>query len=93
MVVVVGLNEPQAALAQVTVHCAWGLEETSFVIFALIAVVALICREAGGTPWKETAIGSGGVMVIVADTDLVGSAAEVAVTVTFPPEGTADGAV
>jgi hypothetical protein len=32
-------------------------------------------------------------MVTVADADFVGSAAEVAVTVTVPPEGMADGAV
>lgn len=33
------------------------------------------------------------VIVMVAETDLVGSATEVAVTVTVPPDGTAEGAV
>jgi hypothetical protein len=35
----------------------------------------------------------GGVIVMVAETDLVGSATEVAVTVTVPPAGTVKGAV
>jgi hypothetical protein len=57
--VLVGLNEPHAALAQA----------------------------------KETAIGSGGVIVILAETEMLLSDAEVAVTVTVVPEGTAGGAV
>lgn len=42
-----------------------------------------------------TEMGSGGVVVIVivAETDLVGSCTEVAVTVTVPPVGTVAGAV
>lgn len=40
-------------------------------------------------------MGGGGVLVIVivAETDLVGSATEVAATVTVPPVGTVEGAV
>jgi hypothetical protein len=91
--VLVGLNEPHAALAQVTVHCTWGLVETSLVIITLIGTVALTCSDAGGTPTKETAIGSGGVIVILAETEMLLSDAEVAVTVTVVPEGTAGGAV
>ena len=87
------MNEPQAALEQVAVHCTWGFAETSLVMIALTGVVALICSDAGGTPWKETVIGIGGVMVIVAETDLVVSATEVAFTVAVPPEGMAEGAV
>ena len=91
--VVEGEKEPQAALKQATVHCTSGLAETSLVIATLIGAVVLICSEAGGAPWKATVIGMGGVMVMVADTDLVVSASEVAVTVTVPPVGMALGAL
>jgi hypothetical protein len=56
----------------------------------------LITIDEGGGVEKETAIGSGGpaaVMVIGAETDLVLSVTEVAVTVTVAGEGTALGAV
>jgi hypothetical protein len=91
--VVVGLNEPQPALAQVTVQLTCGLAETSLVIVALIGTVALTCSDAGGVPPKVTVIGSGGMIVIFAEMDMLLSDAAVAVTVTVLPGGTAGGAV
>ena len=83
-----GLNDPQFALPQVTVQFT---PRESFVT-AVIAVMLLICTDEGGAGLKVTVIG-GMVMVIAAETDFVLSAVEVAVIVTSPPLGTADGAV
>jgi len=55
-----------------------------------IAVV-VACTEAGGAGMKATVIGR--VIVMVAETDFVLLAVEVAVTVTVLPVGTAAGAV
>ena len=87
------MNEPQSAAPQFTVHLTCGFAETSLVITALRLNAALIWREAGVGAKKATAIGMGGVMVMVAETDFVVSTREVAVTATVAPEGMADGAV
>jgi hypothetical protein len=55
--------------------------------------VVPICRLAGGGTKKEIEIGIGAVMAMLAETDFVVSATEVAVTVTDAPEGTVAGAV
>jgi hypothetical protein len=93
LLVVTGLNDPQTPPAHVTVHCTCGFAETSLLIVAFTDTVAPACREAGGTPPNVTVMGTGGVMVIVAEIDFVLSPTRVAVTVTVPPEGIAEGAV
>jgi hypothetical protein len=55
--------------------------------------IPFTCTTAGVTPPNATLIGIGGVIVIVAETDFVGSVTEVAFSVTVPPAGIADGAV
>jgi hypothetical protein len=62
-------------------------------IAAFRDVEVLTCRLAGGGAKKVTEIGIGAVIVMVAETDFVVSATDVAVTVTDPPEGMAAGAV
>jgi hypothetical protein len=90
--VVVELNEPHAVVPHVTVHVTSGFAETSFAIFAMREDCPLICRDAGGERML-TEIGIGGTIVICAETDLLLSATEVAVTVTVVPAGIAEGAV
>ena len=84
------MNEPQFELPQVTIQFT-PLFDGSFVTTAVRAVMLLICTEEGGGGLKETM--GAGVMVILAEANFVGSAVEVAVTVTMLPEGTAAGAV
>jgi hypothetical protein len=60
---------------------------------ALHDAVAFTCSDAGIAGWKETEIAMGGTIVMTAETDLVLSAAAVALKVTVPPEGIAEGAV
>ena len=93
LVVVAGLKEPHTAPPQLAVHCICGFAETSFAINARTGTVEFTCIDAGIDPYKLTEIGIGGTIVITADTDLVVSTAEVAVTVTLPPEGMVEGAV
>jgi len=90
----VGENDPQApALPQVTVQST-PLFKGSFDTTAVMGLVAFTCTDVGGGGLKATEIGGGtGVIVIVAETDLVESACEVALTVTVLPVGTAAGAV
>jgi len=86
------LNDPQApVLPQVTVQSTPAFV-VSFETTAVIGLLVLICIDVGGGGLKTTVI-AGGVMVMFADTNLVGSACEVAVTVTVLPVGTAAGAV
>jgi len=88
-----GANDPQAELPQVTVQSTPAFDE-SFVTRAVSGLFVPSCIDDGGSGWKETLIGGGVVlMVIVAETDFVGSACEVAVTFTVLPVGTAAGAV
>jgi hypothetical protein len=56
-----------------------------------LAIVFTVSVEGGDT--RETVIFVGGVIVIVAEADLLASVTEVAVTVTVFPLGTAAGAV
>jgi hypothetical protein len=93
LAVVVGLKEPHSEPPQLTVHFTWGLAEVSFVTVAPKDTVAFTCTDAGIDAAKETAIERGGVMVTVAEIDLVESAAAVAVIVTVDPAGMAAGAV
>ena len=88
-----GLNEPQEDEPQVTLHETSGFAEVSLEISARSVVVALTCKEAGVTPRKETVIGTGGVMVILAEIVFVVSPTKVAVIVTLVPDGMAAGAV
>ena len=90
--VVVGLTEPHTVAPQVTVHVTSGFAEVSFATVAMGENWALTCKEAGGERML-TEIGSGGTIVICAETDLLVSATEVAVTVTVAPVGIAAGAV
>lgn len=90
--VVVGLSDPQAVAPQVTVQVTVGFAETSFAALARRGNCALTCSEAGGERML-TEIGIGATMVIRAETDLVVSATEVAVTVTVVPVGIAAGAM
>src|ERR1700722_12032367 len=92
LVVVVVLNDPHAVVAHDTVHVTSGFADTSFVIVATREDCALTCRDAGGSGML-TEIGIGATMVICAETDLLLSATEVAVTVTVVPTGIAAGAV
>jgi hypothetical protein len=81
--VIAALNEPHAELPQVADHCTWGLVERSFEIRALSGIDALVGRVAGTVGLISTEIG--GSITIVAETDLVGSETEVAVTVMLVP--------
>jgi hypothetical protein len=90
--VLAGENEPQAAVAQVTVQRTWGLAETSLVMTTLSATLASTCREAGVGAANATVIGIGGTIVIVAESWIDGSATDVAVSVTVDPDGIAAGA-
>jgi hypothetical protein len=89
-----GLKVPQGALPQVTdqVTPAFLL---SLLTTAVRPAVALVASEVGGAGLKATEIagGAGAVIVIVAETVLVVSLTEVAVTVTVLEVGTAAGAV
>jgi hypothetical protein len=93
LAVVTGEKLPQADPPHVTVHVTCGLADTSFVTRAPSGNCAPACSEAGGGVAKLTTIGIGPTMVIWAETDLVGSATEVAVTVTVLPLGMAAGAL
>ena len=56
--------------------------------------MAFTDKDAGGSGSNVTVIGGALVEIVIeAESDFVSSAAEVAVTVTLLPEGTADGAV
>lgn len=81
--VVAALNEPHAELPQVADHCTWGLGERSFEMSALSGIDALVGRDAGTGGLMATEIGVSN--TIVAETDLVGSVTEVAITVTLLP--------
>jgi len=93
LVVVVGLKEPQSVSPQPTVHFTCGLAEVSYLMTASQDAVELTCKDAGIGDWKATEIAMGGEMVTTAEIDLVVSAAAVAVIVTVPPAGIAEGAV
>jgi len=88
-----GLNDPQGEAPQVTVQFTWGFAVTSFVICARMDIEEPTCIEAGGAPENVTEIGMGGTILMTAEAESEGSATEVAVTVTVPPEGIAGGAV
>jgi hypothetical protein len=93
LAVCVGLNDPQApALPHVTVQSTPAFVE-SFETTAVMGLVALTWMDVGGVGLKTIVMGGGVVSVIVAETDFVLSAVEVAWTVTVPPVGTAEGAV
>jgi hypothetical protein len=87
------LKDPHGELPHATVQFtpAFAL---SFATFAVMLVVALTASDVGGCAVSVTAIGcTEAVIVIVAETDLVLSVTEVAVTVTVFPLGTVVGAV
>jgi len=90
--VLVGLNEPHVVVPHVTVHVTSELAETSFAIVATRESCAFTCTDAGGERML-TESGGGRTIVICAETDLLVSATEVAVTVTVVPAGIAAGAV
>jgi len=92
-VVSIGLKEPQVEAPQVTLHWTLGLAETSLRMAALSGMEAPTSMEAGTVAKNETEMGMGGTMVTVAEMDLVVSATAVAVMVTVPPAGMAEGAV
>ena len=88
---VVRLNDPQLVPPQVTVHTTMemgGPLETD----AVRNILVLTSMEAGTEPNKETEIGVSEI-TMVAETDFVESAIEVAVIVTVSPEEIVDGAV
>lgn len=89
--VVAELKEPQAELPQVTVQVTPALW-LSLLTTAVRLEVAPMMREVGGVGLRATEI-PGAVMVIVAEADFVVSVTEVAVTVTVPEVGIAEGAV
>jgi len=60
---------------------------------AVTGETALINKKGDGCGSKETVTGDPREIVITAEANFVGSAVEVAWTVTVPPVGTADGAV
>ncbi len=91
--VVAGLKEPHSDPPQVTVHFTWGLAEVSFVIIAFKVTAEFTSSDAGMAGGNETTIGMGGTILMVAETDLLVSAAAVAVSVTVLPEGMFAGAV
>jgi len=91
--VVDGWNAPQSDAEQLTVHVTSGFVDTSLTMFADSETVAPAWSEAGGFGRKETEIGIGAVMVMVDEIDRLGSATDVAVSVTVFPTGMAAGAV
>jgi hypothetical protein len=93
LAVVAGWNAPQAAAAQVTVQVTCGSDDTSLVTLADSETMPPAWIDAGGFETKETEIGMGAVMAMVAESDRLGVATEVAVSVTVFPVGMAAGAV
>jgi hypothetical protein len=89
--VVAELKEPQAELPQIADHCTWGLPEGSFEMRALSGIDSLVGRVAGTVGLISIEIG--GSISILAETDLVGSVPEVAVTVMFVPAAMPPGEV
>ena len=86
---------PHCALPQATVQVTPALLVSLLTDAATLAGVLITIDEGGGVE-KETATGGGGpaaVMVIDAETDLVLSVTEIALTVTVAGEGTVLGAV
>ena len=93
LAVTAGWNEPQADAPQAAAHVTCGFTDTSLSTVALNAKAPPTWREAGGAGAKRTEIGMGATMVMVEETDRLGSAADVAVTLTVFPEGMDEGAV
>ena len=91
LAVCVLLKLPHWALPQMTVQLTPALLG-SFVTVAARLILLPMSTKDGGVEVKVTAMG-GGVMVMVVETNLKLSLAEVAVTVTVFPVGTAEGAV
>jgi len=87
---VVGLNEPQAFAGR---HVQFTPELVGSLVTTAVSVVVVPVGIEAGVGWRETEMGGGALMVMVAVTDFVGSLIDVAVTVTDPPAGIAAGAV
>ena len=85
-----GVNDPQAELPQVTDQST-PLFDGSFVTTAVRGLIALVNIDDGGGGLKETT--GARAIVMFAEANFVGSAAEVAIIFTVLPVGTAGGAV
>jgi hypothetical protein len=92
LAVVAGLKLPHCELPQLTLQVTPAFAESPVTVAMTLAVAAVVIDEGGGVV-SATEMEGVAVMVMEADADLVGSVAEVAVTVTTPVPGTAVGAV
>ena len=76
---VVGLNEPQAFAGR---HVQVTPELVASLVTTAVSVVVVPVAIEAGVGWRETEMGGGALMVMVAVADCVGSLIDVAVTVT-----------
>lgn len=92
LAVFVELKLPHCELVQVAFHVTPALAESPVTDAVIVAVAAVVIEEGGGA-LSVTVITGAVVMVTEAVADFVGSETDVAVTVTTPVPGMAEGAV